>query len=139
MSDQASQQPSEIPEIDITIEDLRGEIRRLEQALHESAEAARARLIQSQLRAAAAAAGMVDLDGLKLVDPARAKPNQHGELEAAAELMAGLKREKPWLFGGHSSSSRANVPPAQPPRAKLASEMTADEYRAARAELLRRR
>ena len=50
-----------------------------------------------------------------------------------AELMAQLRRAKPWLFGGTSSSSPASPPPAQPPRQKLATEMTDDEYRRRRA------
>ena len=139
MSEPTSLQASQLPDIDKTMEDLRAEIKRLEQALRDSAESAKDRLMRSQLQAAAMHAGMIDLDGLKLVDAARAKPNQHGELQGAAELMADLRREKPWLFGGNSSSSRVNAPPAQPPRAKLASEMTPEEYRAARAELIRRR
>ena len=53
--------------------------------------------------------------------------------------MAGLRRAKPWLFGRASSSGPASPPPAQPPRQKLATEMTDDEYRVARAALLKRR
>jgi hypothetical protein len=64
-------------------------------------------------------------------------PASDGELANAAELMTRFKRAKPWLFGGTSSSSPASPPPAQPPRQKLATEMTADEYRAARAAILK--
>lgn len=139
MSEDATEQAREMPAIEKTMEDLRGEIERLKQALNESTEAAKQRLMDTQLRAAAVQAGMIDLDGLKLVEVSRARPNQYGELERAGELMAELRREKPWLFGGNHSSSRANVPPAQSPKPKLASEMSPEEYRAARAELIRRR
>jgi hypothetical protein len=82
---------------------------------------------------------MVDLDGLKLLDLANTKLNEHGEVENAAGLMTQLRHSKPWLFGGTSSSSPASVPPSQPPRQKLATEMTNEEYRAARAAILKQR
>lgn len=139
MSESQSRLAPERMATDLTMAELRAQVEQLQQTLREATEESKNRLMQSQLRAAAVQAGMVDLDGLKLVDMSRAKPNEYGELENVADLMIEVKREKPWLFGGHSSSSRANPPPAQPARAKSASEMTHDEYRAARAELLRRR
>jgi len=98
-----------------------------------------ARLIRAELKAEAMRAGMVDLDGLKLIDLSTATLNAQDEVDGGAALMARLKREKPWLFGGLSSSSTAALPPAAPPRQKLATEMTDAEYRSARAELLKRR
>lgn len=103
----------------------------LEATLHE-------RLLRAELRAHALRAGMVDLDGLKLLDTSRLVVNARDEVEGAAELMAEARRAKPWLFGGASTSSAAAAPPAQPPRAKLATEMGEAEWRAARAEMLRR-
>ena len=97
------------------------------------------RLIRAELKAEAIRAGIVDLDGLKLLDPAAAKLNDTGEVENAPTLLANLKREKPWLFAGHSSSSTAAPPPAASAQAKKATEMTDAEYRAARAALLKRR
>ncbi len=101
--------------------------------------ALRARLVQAELRTAAARAGMVDLDGVKLVDAAGLSVNEAGELELAGAIMVKLRQEKPWLFGRVSSSSLAAAPRAVPPKAKTAMEMTVDEWRIARAELLRRR
>jgi hypothetical protein len=60
-------------------------------------------------------------------------------VEGAAQLLAQLKRAKPWLFGAASSSNPASPPAAQPMRQKLAGEMTTAEWRAARADLVRRR
>lgn len=111
----------------------------LEQRLAEVEADAQSRIIRAELRAEAVRAGMIDLDGLKLVDTAPLKLTDSGEVEGAAPLMRDLKRAKPWLFGPASSSSTAAAPRTEPPRAKLATEMTEEEWRAARAELLRRR
>lgn len=101
--------------------------------------ALRAKLLQAELRTAAARAGMIDLDGIKLVDMSGLSVNEAGELAEAPETMARLKQAKPWLFGRGSSSSPAIAPRATPPKPKTAMEMTVDEWRVARAELLRRR
>lgn len=101
--------------------------------------ALRAKLLQAELRTAAARAGMIDLDGIKLVDMSGLSVNEAGELAEAPEIMARLKQAKPWLFGRGSSSSPAIAPRATPPKPKTAMEMTVDEWRVARAELLRRR
>ena len=130
---------SDPPAPEPTIEDLRAEAAALSRQLHEVTEAARARIIRAELKAEAIRAGMIDLDGLKLIEPASIKLDDNGEVEGAGALMSKFKRDKPWLFGAHSSSSRATPPQAQPPRQKHATEMTAAEYRAARADLLRRR
>jgi hypothetical protein len=53
--------------------------------------------------------------------------------------MSDLRRAKPWLFQSASSSSPAAPPPNLPQPAKRATQMTEPEWRAARAELLRRR
>ena len=98
----------------------------------------RERLVRADLKAHAIRAGMVDLDGLKLVDTTGLTLNEQDEVNGAEQLMATLRRAKPWLFGGASTSSAAAAPPAQPPRAKLATEMTDAEWQASRAELLRR-
>ena len=97
----------------------------------------RGRVLRAELKVEAVRAGIVDLDGLKLLDLKKVELTSEGELANAAELMAQLRRAKPWLFGGTSSSSPASPPPAQPPRQKLATEMTDDEYRAARAAILK--
>lgn len=100
--------------------------------------ALRARLVQAELRTEAVRAGMVDLDGVKLIDAGLVKVDEAGGVVDGAGVIAALRAAKPWLFG-RSSSSSAVAPRAEPPRAKLAMEMSVDEWRAARAELLRRR
>ena len=98
-----------------------------------------ARLVLAGLKVEAVRAGIIDIDGLKLVDPSHLKLNPDGEVDGAAALIAELKKAKPWLFAVVSSSTTAKAPAALPPRQKQANEMNDDEYRAARAALLKRR
>jgi hypothetical protein len=99
-----------------------------------------ARLIRSELKAEAIRAGMVDLDGLKLLDTAEVRLNAQGEIVDGNIILAKLKRTKPWLFTGPASSSAtANAPKPEPPRARHANEMSHEEWLSARAALLRRR
>ncbi|MDA8253596.1 MAG: hypothetical protein M0Z28_31085 [Rhodospirillales bacterium] len=111
----------------------------LEQRLADVEADAQSRILRAELRAEAVRAGMVDLDGLKLIDTTALTLGANGEVAGAATLMRDLRRAKPWLFGAASSSSTAAAPATQPPRAMLATEMSEEEWRAARAELLRRR
>jgi hypothetical protein len=119
--------------------ELRARAESLERELAASHAETDARVIRAELKAEAIRAGMVDLDGLKLLDLAIVKLAPTGEVDGAGALMARMKRDKPWLFGGVSSSSASTPPPAQAPRKKLAKDMTDAEYRAARADLIKRR
>lgn len=120
-------------------EDFSARAEAAERKLAEMETAMHARLVRAELKAEAIRAGMVDLDGLKLVDVAAIKVAENGEVEGAKTIMQDLKRAKPWLFGGGSSSSTAAAPPAQPPKARLATEMDHAEWQKARADLLKRR
>ena len=120
-------------------EDWAARTAELERRLAEVEAAARGRIVLAELKAEAVRAGMVDLDGLKLVDTSRLKLGENGEVEGVAALMRELRRAKPWLFGGASSSSTAGAPAAQPPRPRLATEMGFEEWQKARADLLKRR
>jgi hypothetical protein len=116
----------------------------LEQQLAELQATHRGALLNAALRSEALRAGMVDLDGLKLVDTQGLTLDDNGELAGASGLMTTMKRAKPWLFGlpgpgAASSSSAATAPPAQAPRQRRATDMTHEEWQTARAELLRRR
>lgn len=110
-----------------------------EQKLQDALGRARQGLIKAALKSAALQAGMVDLDGIKLVDAEQIELNVDGEPVGVVPLMQRLQREKPWLFGRPSTSSGATPPAVQPPTQKRATEMNHDEWRLARAEMLRRR
>ena len=101
--------------------------------IKEAHTAAEQRVIRAELKAEALKAGMVDLDGLKLADLSNIKINDAGEVEGATELMEALKKSKPYLFGSTQNSSTPGTPPnPKPPAAKKATEMTPEEYAAAR-------
>lgn len=92
------------------------------------AEAER-RIVGAELRAAAARAGMVDLDGIKLLDLSRVRLSETGELEGVDEIISAARRERPWLFGDARTSNTA--PPPRPREARDtrdARQMTAKEY-----------
>jgi hypothetical protein len=129
--------PMETP-AEETIETLRARAAQLEQEMRAMGERAHATLIRAELKAEALRAGLIDLDGLKLIDTAALSITEAGDVEGAAALVQRFKRAKPWLFAAASSAVIANPPPSQPPRQKAALDMSHDEYRTARAALLRR-
>jgi hypothetical protein len=130
------------PEADHTadpLDVLREQTRRLEQELADVRKEADEQLTLAGLRTEAVRAGMIDLDGLKMLDRSSVKLGDDRQITNGAALMQDLRRKKPWLFGPMSSSSIADAPHSQPPRPKLATEMSHDEYIAARAAILRHR
>ena len=127
------------PDVPDELNVLRARNAALEESLREARESGDRRAIQSELRAEAVRRGMVDLDGLKLIEGSSVSVDADGVVHGVAAVMTKLRRDKPWLFGAASSSSVAGVPAAAPVRAKLATEMTLQEWRVARADLLRRR
>lgn len=135
MTEQAETTADPADELDA----LRAKADRLETELLESGIWTRARLIQAELRLEAFKAGMVDMDGLKLADLGQVSVTKDGDVQGGPELMAQLQASKPWLFAKARSSSVANPPPAVSTKPRLATEMSLDEWRAARAEMLRRR
>ena len=110
----------------------------LERQLHEAEARSVMQLRQAELRAEAMRAGIVDIDGLRLLDPESVAGGRDAA-PAASDVIGKLRRDKPWLFGGSHSSSAGTPPSAAPVRRRLATDMTIEEWRAARAELLRRR
>jgi hypothetical protein len=111
----------------------------MEQPIQESDEVARlrsdfqSRLLVANLRTEAVHAGMVDLDGLKLIDLSAVRLDDEDKIVGGRKIMEDLRRNKPWLFAGRSSSNTIAAPASQPVRQKTALEMTDEEYAAARA------
>jgi hypothetical protein len=92
----------------------------------------RARLVTANLRTEAVRAGMVDLDGLKLMDLSQVQLDDNDKIIDGGKLMSELRRSKPWLFGRPSSSSVASAPASKPLKQKTAMEMSDEEYFAAK-------
>lgn len=90
------------------------------------------RLIAANMRTEAVRAGMIDLDGLKLLDLSGLQLDDNDKIVGGRRLMTELRRAKPWLFGAVSTSSSAIAPASQPVRQKTAMDMTDEEYAAAR-------
>lgn len=105
-------------------------------AITETTSKAEQRIIRAELKTVATKAGILDLDGLKLVDLSGIKLNDAGEVEGADALIEGLKKAKPYLFGAPASSSTATPPSKDPPPPKKATEMTPEEYAAARRQAI---
>lgn len=67
------------------------------------------KLIQAELKAQAAAAGIKDLDFIKLIDTSELKLNDNGSVEGIEKVLTEFKNKKPDLFGTdkklHSSTN----------------------------------
>ena len=97
-----------------------------------------ARVIRAEIKAAAVAAGMVDLDGLKLADLSKVTLKDDGTVEGVDVMLTEFKTAKPYLFGTPNTSSNTKEPPPKTtPEAKKATEMTEAEYAEAKKELLK--
>lgn len=106
--------------------------------IKEANSAADKRVIRAELKAAAVKAGMIDLDALALADLSKCKLNDKGEVEGADELMEALQKGKPYLFADPSTSSTNKPPPKGETKPKMATEMTDEEYAAAKAKAIKR-
>lgn len=96
------------------------------------------RLILAELRTEALRAGMIDADGVRLLDLANVRLAPDATLPEAPALIALLRAAKPWLFT-RSTSSPAAPPSSTSHAPRRATDMTEREWRQARADLLRQR
>lgn len=111
----------------------------LEQELAETRSSGEARLLRAELKAEAVRAGIIDLDGLKLLDTSALKLMPDGSLPNAAEVLAQFKRDKPWMFAKPNSSNPGLAPAAEQPKVRVAKDMSHTEWQAARERLIRAR
>lgn len=101
-------------------------------------KAASDRILQSELKAHALKAGLVDLDALKLADLSKVKLNDKGEVEGAEALFTSLKEAKPYLFGKPGNTSTPNDPPPANNSGTFNAKQITDpkQYEAAKASFL---
>ena len=121
------------------VEELRARCEQLEHELVQMKQKAESGIVKAHLQAEAMRAGMVDLDGLKMLDLTSVTVSDDGEVQGASALMDKVRKDKPWLFGKAFTSAAGVAPPSQPPRQKLATDMTDAEYQTAREAILRYR
>jgi len=89
------------------------------------------RLIRAELKAQAALAGMIDMDGLKLADLSKVTLDDNGDVQGAPELIKALKETKPYLFKEVvSTSANPDMPKPGAQEAKKAKDMSEAEYKA---------
>ena len=100
---------------------------------------ANARLVQAELKTHAIQAGIIDLDCLKLLDASGLQIDADGSLPNAGAALANLKREKPWLFAKANSSHPSSTPAPEPPKTRLAKDMSYEEWQTARSRFIRGR
>ena len=134
---QLTEKSSDLISLDDPVEVLRERLDQMERENQDIRQDAESRVVQAEMKIEAMRAGMVDLDGLKFLDLTQARLEDTGGVAGGRELIGQLKRAKPWLFAVPSSSSVARVPPSRPARVKLATEMTDEEYRIARASIIK--
>lgn len=116
-------------QLETTRTELTGKMTEAEAAAAEKAAKAKARSMMADLKVAAKDAGMVDLDGLKLLATDDLKVSDDGDVENAAEILAKLKEAKPYLFGNPQHTSNPSPPPpANNSAPKKGMEMSAEEW-----------
>ena len=118
-------------------ESLNGLKTESEAKLTAAQKAANDRVLLAELKVAAKDAGLIDLDALKLADLSKVVLKDDGTIEGVDTLFKGLKETKPYLFGAASTSTTTKTPEKTEPKEKKASEMTKEEYAAAKAKLIK--
>lgn len=112
----------------------------LEATLAQLHERHRMELATASLRQEAISAGIIDLDGLKLIESDELAAKSGDNTLDARQVIRALKKNKPWLFGvASNSSSIAPLPNCEPMTGRSAQEMSDAEWRAARARLVTRK
>ncbi|MDE2473003.1 MAG: hypothetical protein KGL35_30905 [Bradyrhizobium sp.] len=99
----------------------------------EARSAADQRIIRAEVKAFAAKAGMIDLDGIKLLDLSALKLTEAGDVEGVEALIEAAKKAKPWLFGDAKTSATEPAPrkPDARDQPKSAKDMSDEEFDAA--------
>lgn len=89
------------------------------------------KVVSAKLESAAVAAGIADIDFVKLIDKSQLKTNSDGEVEGLAEAVNELKSKKPHCFGEPkktSSSSNATTSVPVDTKPKDAFDMSPEEF-----------
>jgi hypothetical protein len=99
------------------------------------------RIIRAELKAAALKEGLIDLDDLGLVDISSITVKEDGSLEGTEKVIADFKIAKPHKFGAVNTTTpdkQPTKPGGSDETPKKATEMTPEEYKKAKAEMLKK-
>ncbi len=109
-------------------------VKAVEAKAAETISAAELRSINADLRIAAKDADARDPSDILLqLDRSKIKRNDAGDVINAAELIAEIKKAKPYLFGAASSANPKEPPSPDPTKPKHAKDMTDAEFKEAEA------
>ena len=104
------------------------------------------RLIRSELQLRAVQHGILDLDGLRLLDTRAITIGQDGSVLGAEEALTTFRASKPYLFnqGGAvarplTTTARENAPPRAEPEPVDARQLSREQWQVERARLLAHR
>ncbi len=96
------------------------------------------RLVRAELKSAALAAGMIDPDGLRMLDTSKVKLNEDGSVLIPDGFFDAAKTAKPFLFkltgADTGNTSGTNTPPTAQNTSKTAKDMTEAEFSSAMAK-----
>jgi hypothetical protein len=108
--------------------------------------AAQTRIIRAEVRAAAVAAGLVDPRALNMLDISSVTLDDNGEVAIPDGFFDNAKAEFPYLFADRkaepakpTTSQPASPPPSKPAEKKHGRDLSTDEWRAMRQELMQGR
>lgn len=117
--------------------ELTGKVAEAETKVTETLTKAQQRALKADLRVAATNAGMLDLDGLKLIDDGKIELDDEGNLKNGEALMTSLKEGKAYLFTKEAppapkppaSTGNPNPPPSpKDPKPKSARDLSEAEW-----------
>jgi hypothetical protein len=109
----------------------------------EATTAAEKRIVATEMKIAAKAAGILDLDFLKLIDTSTIKLDDKGDVSIPADFWEKAKTAKPTFFTPATGAEKGTTAPTGKPvvpgnvATKAAKDMTKEEYAAAKAALER--
>jgi hypothetical protein len=112
-----------------------------ETKIAEFSNSANQRIIRAELKAQAVKAGMIDLDGLKLLDTSTITIDKNGDIVIPDGFFEDAKKAKSYLFAttgaDTGTTTQTKLAPKPATGTKSVVEMTDEEYAIARAELTR--
>ena len=109
----------------------------------EAVTASERRIVAAEMKVAAKAAGILDMDFLKLIDTSGIKLDDKGEVSIPADFWEKAKTAKPAFFTPATGAEKGTTAPTGKPPVpgtvvtKAAKDMTKEEYAAAKAALER--